>query len=133
MKKRLVIGLLVVVAGSSVAWTDAHADFLFNSSVVCGSLSATGRIQITSAGVTPPGAFKLTMSGLPPGVSALCTFVCFVNQTNFGQFACGTANASGRISFTAPGVIDPAAICAGPVAQLNLSNGEVCFTGWGPQ
>jgi len=66
--KRLV-GLLVVLAVSSVAWTDAHAKVLFNSScvsrtaTVCGThpQMLTDYVQITST-----GAVKLTMIGLPP-------------------------------------------------------------------
>src|SRR5262245_18128304 len=124
--KRL-IGLLVVLLVSSVAWTDAHADFLFISDIVCGN-AVLGRVQILSNGTV-----KLALSGLPPGTQAECQLVCFITQ-NFGTpFPCGTANAAGKSSFTMKAAIDPAGLCLAPVLRVELSNGGSCFTGWGTE
>ena len=131
--KRL-IGLLIVLVASSVAWTDAHAVTFLNSTLTCDSdndgtsgspTDAKGKVVIMSN-----GTFKLTLSGVPAETQAECQFVCFINQI-FGEFfSCGTANAAGKISFTLKEAIDPAALCAAPVVVVTLSTGG-CFTGWG--
>ena len=133
------VGLLVVLVVSSVAWTDAHAKVLFNLTLVCNTdgdnvfgapTDAKGHVQITSQ-----GTFKLVMSGLPPGGHANCLFICLA-PNGFDapvlDTACGTTNASGKLSFTSPpSAIDPTALCAGPLAAVMLSDGSVCLTGWG--
>jgi len=134
--KRLV-GLLFVLAVFSVAWTDAHAKVLFNSTLVCNTdgnnvfgerSDAAGHVQITSRGV-----FKAVISGLPPGVQANCQLICnFSSDTPVLDVACGTAKASGKLSFTSPrSTIDPTVLCTIPVAGVLLSDGGVCVTGWG--
>ena len=132
--KRL-IGLLIVLVASSVAWPDAHAVTFLNSTLTCDSdndgtsgspTDAKGKVVIMSN-----GTFKLTLSGVPADTQAGCQLVCFVNQIFGESFLCGTANAAGKISFTLKEAIDPAALCSGPIAAVGLSGGGGCFTGWG--
>lgn len=135
--KRL-IGLLVALLVSSVAWTDAHAATFLNATLVCDSdgngtvgspTDAKGKVVIMSN-----GTFKVTLSGLSAGTSAQCQIFCAGSGTSGDLFPCGTANAAGRLSFTLKEAIDPAALCQGPLVLMVVSTASTfasCQTGSG--
>ena len=134
--KRL-IGLFIVLAVSSVAWTDAYAATLLNATVVCDSdndgtfgspTDAKGKVVMTSN-----GTFKLTLSGLSAGIQAECSLHCVFTGTAVGPFPCGTPNASGKISFTLKEAFDPTAFCPAPYVAVSFFpiTGGHCISGWG--